>query len=113
MRIRDIPEKNKHGNCFQAAYDYLIRHPDTILVHGVVTGQGAIKGVQYTHAWIEDGDTVIDKTIPEEFSELPKMVYYSLGNIKITRRYTYKEALQQVVETEHYGPWDKVFDSYL
>ena len=63
VNIDDVPEENKHGDCYVQAYRYMQSHPDVTLVHGIVTGQGPIQGLQYNHAWIEDGDMVIDKTI--------------------------------------------------
>lgn len=110
ISLDDIPEANKGGNCFKVAVDTLMSNPNGFLVHGVVTGQGAIDGVQYCHAWVEIGDKVIDNTVP---IIIDKHVYYAIGNIQITRRYSYKEALEQMLQTETYGPWDRAFDNYL
>ena len=112
VNLDDIPDVNKGGNCYQVAFDTLIENPNAKLVHGVVTGQGPIEGIQYTHAWVEDGDEIIDNTLSPNLRRLPKQLYYALGNIDITRKYTYKQALEQTIKTGHYGYWDKVFDDY-
>ena len=105
-----IPDENKNGDCFVVASNYVQKHPEAILCHGIVTGQGPIAGVQYNHAWVEEGDTVIDKTVD---ITLPKIVYYAIGNIEIVKRYTFKEMLEQMIEHETYGPWDKELPKYM
>ena len=110
----DIPEENKNGDCFVVALNKAIEQPKRYkLVHGVVTGQGVLEGIQYCHAWVEDGDTVIDMTLSPAMQRLPKIAYYGIGNIKITRSYNYRQILENVCEYETYGPWDKVFEGYL
>lgn len=110
----DIPEENQHGNCFQVAVNTVLENPSYTLCHGVVCGQGPISGVEYTHAWVEDGDTVIDNTQKNpENKVMDKMFYYAVGNIHDVRRYSYKEMLENLVKYEHYGPWDEVFDQYI
>ena len=29
-----------------------------VLVHALVRGQGAVKGLRFPHAWVEDGDKI-------------------------------------------------------
>lgn len=111
--IDDIPEENKNGNCFVVALNKFMEKPNKyILVHGVVTGQGAIEGLQYCHAWVEDGNTVIDMTLPEALQQFPKDVYYAIGHIDITRKYDVNEVMNKLDEFGTYGPWDKVFERY-
>ena len=118
MRLSDsdwdaIPEENKHGNCFEVALNTLLEDKSNyILVHGVVTGQGPVSGIQFCHAWVEDGDMVIDNTQSGSNSRLPKALYYAIGNITITRRYDWRKMLQMVNKYGTYGPWDSVFDKY-
>lgn len=104
INIDDVPEENKHGDCYVQAYRYMQSHPNVTLVHGIVTGQGPIEGLQYNHAWIEDGDMVIDKTIN---LTIPRVVYYAIGNINIVKKYSYKEMLENSLKYKTYGPWDK------
>lgn len=107
--LEDIPDENKHGDCYVQALHYITSHPNVILVHGIVTGQGAISGIQYNHAWIEDGNNVIDKTIN---LTIPKEVYYAIGHIKLTKKYNYRQALEKALEFGTYGPWDKELMQY-
>lgn len=112
LQHADIPADNQNGTCYQDAMHYMMRHgkrgnDDILLCHGLVTGQGEIKGIVYNHAWIEKGNKVIDETIP---ITIDKRVYYALGNIKekTVFRYTYDEMAKKVTEFKIYGPWEKV-----
>lgn len=113
--LSDIPEENKHGNCFVVALNKFMENPRKYtLVHGVVTGQGPLEGIQYCHAWVEDsfGD-VWDGTLPEPFCNgISHEFYYSLGKIKITRKYDAKKVYDMLDKYETYGPWDSVFNKY-
>lgn len=102
-----IPSKNKGGDCYSAAGRYILDNmdPELILVHGIVTGQGDIEGIQFGHAWVEDGNRVIDVSNGRNI-QLPKQFYYKLGKIKKTKRYKREEALKKMLETGHFGPWE-------
>jgi len=114
MRFREIleaveiPKANKGGNCYQVAYRYSQNHPDLKLVHGLVQGQGALKGVRYNHAWVEDTKNVFDLTLPKKYQKMPKEDYYALGKIKDVFRYSQKEILDKILKYETYGPWETV-----
>ena len=118
MRLSDsdldsIPEANRHGNCFEVALNTFLKNPTRYtLVHGVVTGQGPVDGIEFCHAWVEDGNMVIDNTQSPSMSKLPKQLYYAIGNIQITRRYNYTKTLEAINKYGTYGPWDSVFDEY-
>ena len=78
------------------------------LVHGEVTGQGPLAGVNYGHCWIEDGNTVIDVSNGKKV-RMPKAVYYALGGIDHNgnlHKYTAREFQRKVSKHEHWGPWD-------
>jgi hypothetical protein len=107
----DIPADNQNGTCYQDAMNYMMRHSkrgktDILLCHGLVTGQGAIRGIVYNHAWVEKGGTVIDETVP---IKIDKRVYYAMGNIKekTVFRYTFDEMARKVTDFKTYGPWEK------
>jgi hypothetical protein len=109
---RKIPSKNRNGDCYEAAAKYLMdetlyghKNLHLKLVHGEVTGQGPIEGVKYGHAWVLDGDTVIDKSNGRDV-RMPKAFYYALGQIERTIEYTYEEARDKLLEHQTYGPWD-------
>ena len=108
----EIPDENQNGTCYQDAMDYMMTHSkrgkdDILLCHGLVTGQGAIKGIVYNHAWIEKGNKVIDETVN---LTIDKRVYYAIGNIKEKNvfRYTFDEMAKKVTKFKTYGPWEKV-----
>jgi|GEM_PF-1161240 len=109
-----VKEESKGGDCYVSAGGMVTRNKIDFegtphLVHGEVTGQGAIKGLKYGHAWVEDDIYVYDYSNNRELV-VPKIVYYRIGNIADEKgklyRYTFKEAMEKMVETENYGPWD-------
>ena len=113
--LSDIPEENKHGDCFVVALNTFLKKPKRYtLVHGVVTGQGPLDGIEYCHAWVidESTDTVIDNTLPPGSNKYPVDIYYAIGQISITREYDYRGVLEMVDKYETYGPWDPVFNKY-
>jgi len=106
----------KKGNCFEANYKALLEKPfdqGWYLCHGVVTGQaGNVKGIQYAHAWLENGEAVFDYS-NGAIVILSKAEYYRIGNIANVVRYSVREALKIALETGTYGCWDKLFNKYL
>ena len=77
-------------------------------MHGEVRGQGPLDGVQYGHAWVEDGNTVIDVSNGRDI-KMPKALYYAIGGIDQIgnmKRYTAEEFRKKVMKTENWGPWD-------
>ena len=103
------------GDCYEANGKYFMDealfpgNDKTLrLVHGEVTGQGPLAGVNYGHAWVEDGNTVIDvsngKTV-----RMPKAVYYALGGIDHNdnlHEYSAREFRSKITGSGHWGPWD-------
>jgi hypothetical protein len=125
-------DTNSGGDCYEAAGMYImdecmmIGNDDCglVLVHGEVSGQGALEGVRYGHAWIEDGETVIDKSNGRDI-RMPKMVYYMLGKIgepdmenwgksanfmdvsnTNLHKYEWKSVRKKILEYQHWGPWE-------
>lgn len=120
------------GDCFPTALHYVYSLPDEErkshrIVHGVPEGQGEIEGLRFDHAWVERTDPLPENLPPEQRAmfeqwqmnvividksngndvEMPRMLYYQLGNIKErdVHRYTFDEAAAHAVRTGHYGPW--------
>ena len=98
------------GDCYQAAGKYVLAHPDDkiLLVHGEVAGRGRLSGKTFGHAWVLDGDTVIDQSNGRNL-RIPKAVYYAIGQVgEIGNVYTYtpERALVNVLRHKHWGPWD-------
>jgi hypothetical protein len=82
-----------------------------VLAHGVVTGQGPVAGIRYSHAWLEG--EVNGLTMAIDFSNgrqvvIPREIYYQAGNIEPREicRYTEPQARRMLVEHLHYGPWE-------
>jgi len=104
---KQINDENRNGDCYVIAYRE--QGPKDILVHGLITPlMGPLAGVTYNHAWIERGDKVIDKTIKnEDMQEMDIKIYYTLGRIEKTYKYTLKEVLENSDKFQTYGPWEK------
>jgi len=104
-----ISKECKDGDCYPVSGRYMMDHrfsnPNLLLVHGIVTGQGKISGIQYDHSWIEDGDMVIDKSCGRNLI-LPKAVYYALGNIKNIKTYNPEQFSNMINKYQHWGPWE-------
>lgn len=106
------------GDCFQAAAIYILDEDDDaglVLVHGEVSGQGRLAGVQYGHAWVEDDRGFVIDRSNGRFLRLERAIYYMIGRIDegTTKRYTRREMCEKLVETKHYGPWDLVTSTGL
>lgn len=100
------------GDCYDISGRFILNEKkDSVmkLVHGVVSGQGALTGLRIGHAWIEKDNEVIEKSNGHN-SILPKDLYYSIGQIdeKEIIRYTVKEAKEQMLKFEHFGPWTSI-----
>ena len=109
-----IPKKNQNGDCYIKAYQYFqanaFKNNNLILVHGLVTGQGPLEGIVYNHAWIEDGNKIIDLTLPPKLQKsFSKSKYYKIGKIKESNvyKYNYNEVIEKSIEYKTYGPWEK------
>jgi hypothetical protein len=72
-----------------------------------VSGRGPLRGQRIDHAWVERGDIVLDLANGGHI-ELPKQRYYRLGEINPAEchYYTGHEACAQILEHEHFGPWE-------
>lgn len=97
------------GDCYQAAFNLATAGGKGLsLYHGTVTGQGALSGVPYGHAWVErEGSpfaTVLDHSNGREL-EMPAPVYRAIGRARDLRRYSPEEARALALRTGHYGPW--------
>ena len=105
-------KKDTSGDCFEVAGKNMIhpQDPNIMLVHAFVSGQGPLSGKRFEHAWNEIGDEVIDNSNGRNI-HMPKMLYYAIGNINPKdpneyRSYNHKQALQHLVTTKHWGPWE-------
>lgn len=119
-----IAKENKDGDCYLVAgkiamngdfpkisskYRISEFQGTPYLVHAEVSGQGAISGLRYGHAWVEDDLYVYDLSNGREIV-FPKQLYYAMGNVTTVSpqfyKYTFGEAVKKMVESGHYGYWD-------
>ncbi len=101
----------KRGDCYQAAAMLLLNMGSgsgATLVHGTVVGEGRLDGYPYGHAWIEINGTVLDPSNGRTIC-MGQEAYYARGRIEpgSPRRYSWREALEGLVDSEHYGPWEE------
>ena len=103
------------GNCYKAAANLMITlnlnggTDGATLVHGVVTGTGGeALGIRYSHAWVESEGEVFDLSNGNCWI-VPREMYYNIGSIDAEEciRYNYEEMREELLRTEHYGPWDE------
>ena len=122
-----ISKKNKHGDCYVVAGRIALNNRlpkgenrefvgEPYVIHAQVIGQGAIEGLKYGHAWVEDDVYVYDYSNGREL-KIPKVVYYKLGQVieqqPIYFKYTFGEAKRKMAETGHFGSWDLITESGL
>jgi len=98
------------GNCFKAAFEFVMEHPEMTLVHGICTGLGKIAGIRFAHAWVEINGYVIDPS-NGKMVIMAKKQYYELGQVEVNSLATYKieDMIEVALKKETYGPWEEVF----
>lgn len=101
--------QNKKGNCYQSAGNFIINNSNIpiLLCHGLVSGQGKLKGLRIEHAWCELGDIVFDCSNGRNIV-MRKEEYYKIGKIKEkeVKRYTQKEAMKLMLKFKYYGRFE-------
>ena len=103
------------GDCYQAGGRLIMSFfgdKDHKLVHGMVSGQGALEGKRFGHCWVESRDTVLDHSNDKKL-EIPKQIYYLMGRIDPAEchYYTAEEAAKKMSTIKHWGPWDMAGDT--
>ena len=116
IKLKDLLTEAK-GDCYQAAGRLIMNfmgEKRAKLVHGMVNGQGALKGIRFGHAWVEYGSKILDHSNGKK-QEIPKAVYYALGDIKPSecKYYNGTEAAKWMLKTEHWGPWEMSGDTVM
>ncbi len=104
------------GDCFSAALNLLLvrnfpKDKGDLLVHALVHGRGSAYGHRFPHAWVETKEGVAMDHSSGKHIDMPKEVYYALGNINPNEKgaymsYTLADVRKKVTEHKHYGPWD-------
>lgn len=117
---------NSGGDCYQTAGNIALDLAKGLnshefigtpyVVHAEVAGQGAISGMRYGHAWVEDDVFVYDFSNGRSII-FPKQLYYQLGQVIQKKpkyyKYTFKEARAKMIVSGHYGSWDLKTESGL
>lgn len=112
LRLRAAVETNEwegpkepQGKCFWNAIRWCMFNPDpaNLVIHGQVElSEGPRAGQRGEHAWVEQGNVVIDPTYGFKGS---KGLYYRLTKAVPEASYTGKQALQHSVKFGNQGPW--------
>jgi hypothetical protein len=112
------------GDCFEAngrAFQDN-KSPTARLIHADITPKiGAVAGRTYGHAWIEDGNKLVDHTTvgtdvmdliggfdDEEFAKKgisSKSIFYQLTDPKNIKSYDNKQMATMITKHKHWGPW--------
>lgn len=114
-----IVESYDGGDCYEAAGRLILfgdgevnSYGELYLIHGMVDGQGPLKGIRYDHAWCEDDHLIYDFSNGRRLI-FPKQLYYSIGNIKESDnlKYSKEEARRFILDTGNWGPWERIFET--
>jgi len=127
-----LSDNLKHGDCFSKAGKYTLdnglSNSNLKLVHAIICPVvGPVSGVEFGHAWVEDGDQVINTSNKNETFE--KSSYYVMAGLinfimhdeqdfnksikeENIIRYSAQEARKLMIESGHYGPWDSRLEGY-
>jgi len=114
IKLKDILLEGKLGDCYQAGGRLIMEFmgdQTAKLVHGMVNGQGVLKGRRYGHCWVEAKGQVLDHSNGRKL-ELDKTIYYLLGKVnpKECKYYTPKESRDWIMKEQHWGPWEMTGD---
>ena len=106
------------GDCYAVAGNFMVfSDPGVVLVHGYPTLRRS-PWKKFGHAWIEvelEGQVLVKDMSNGKDIEMPRELYYSVGNINPDecRRYTLADLRRYVTETKHWGPWEEKLDGAL
>jgi 5'(3')-deoxyribonucleotidase len=79
------------------------------MVHAYVYGQGELKGRRFPHAWVEQGDVVLDNSNGNSIV-MRKEKYYPLGGIVeesgAYATYEKEKTMINMLKHSNWGPWD-------
>lgn len=116
------------GDCYRAAHLTVINSArsgdfrEVVLVHGLVDGNGPLKGVRFGHAWVEvttpDQGVIVADHSNGGRVYAKRDVYYKAGGVVEAecRRYSAAQAAVMAMSSGHTGPWDeelKAFEAEL
>ena len=93
----------RRGDCFANVIRWITHNDseDAIVVHGKVTNG---KNERLDHAWIEQGNEVIDPTVDVY---VDKIEFYAITKAEADAKYTSTQTLINAARTKHGGPWTR------
>ncbi len=108
---RIIPKSARGGDCYLAAAEWMLDNAgdDLRLVHAEVTGRGALAGLSFGHAWVENLDSGFAFDVANgKFTAAPIAVYRAAARIVNCNvfEYTAEQVRARLDATGNYGPWD-------
>jgi hypothetical protein len=106
--MKDKDTQKRLGDCYKASFNLFLEmtsDSDALLVQGEATGQGAIKGVLFGHAWVESRGLVFDRSNGRDII-IPQSVYYAIGHINRVKKYNKAQVCKMIKKYGTYGPWE-------
>ena len=94
--------KARLGKCYELAGRYALDHPDAVLVHGSIQGNGHPR---LGHAWVVLASGQRLDLVTEY--ELPRDAFERFFNAEVDATYTHTELCLQIVDAKTWGPWTK------
>ena len=109
IKLKQLLTEGK-GDCYMAGGRLIMQYMSQMgarLVHGMVSGQGALEGQRFGHCWVEFKDKCLDYS-NDNRHEIDKDLYYLMGRVDPNEchYYTPREASGKMMRHEHWGPWD-------
>jgi len=93
------------GQCYVLSGRYILGNDNAILVHGTINGiRWTGKDFNNPHAWIEENGEVYD---PVMDWRLPIDAYYGMMQAKPLKKYDSEQASINMLNYNHWGPWDE------
>ena len=99
------------GDCFRYAGKRAVQEKSD-LYHGLVTNPMS-EDPPYWHAWVEIDGTIYDWQCMKagcggKYCQkgYPREVFYELFNPKNIKKYSNREAIRNMVQSGHWGPWE-------
>ena len=83
--------------CYKSAANFVLKNPDYVLVHGVVSG---ITLAEAPHAWVKKGSKIYHVE-DDKWYDLSEWEKYAAEQ----KVYTYEEVVRLIEFASHSGPW--------
>jgi hypothetical protein len=112
--LTDVVMFMQKGDCFEAAFKYLMQLPDEKRAQGHTLVHGIVKHPEHgrlIHAWVErEPDEYVIDVSNGRHSEVRRLTFVTQFQVQDLVRYSPMEANAQNVLSRHYGPWHISFN---